>query len=111
MTLQELAQELIQQASGPKHQIVLDDNTLGSTGVDELIRTSLGRSAGNIILQANAAAITPNPPPTGFSFPCLLPASSGDSFLNLISNNCSITFTEPQPNTIEFALEINLFQK
>ncbi len=111
MTLQELAQELIQQASGPKHQIVLDDNTLGSTGVDELIRTSLGRSAGNVILQANAADIPPNPPPTGFSFPCLLPASSNDSFLNLISNNCSITFTEPRPNAIEFALEINLFQK
>ena len=109
MTLKELAQELINQVSGPKHQITLDDSTLGTTGVDELIRSSLGREAGNVILQATAADIPPDPPPTGFSFPCLLPASADDSFLKLLSNNCAITFTQKDSGAIEFYLEVNLF--
>src|ERR1044072_3879286 len=111
MNLTDLAQKLRRQAQRFR-PIFLNDEILEEVGVNELIRSALGRSDGSRVLRASASHIPANPPPRSFSFPCSLPSLATDSFLTLLGNNCVVTFTQPDAQQpIHFFLEINLARR
>jgi hypothetical protein len=93
MTLQEIAQELQQQAA-QNGAVTLNDALLGSgTAFAQLVQTELLRSEGNIILTAAASAIPTNPTGNSFSFAAGIPGTPGNSFLSLLNNAVTATIS------------------
>lgn len=107
MTLQELADRIIQQAAPEPHQVTLNDATLERAGVDALIQQTLLRSAGNILLIVDPDTIPTDPANSGFSITGFLPLEDVDSFLNLKDNSVEVHFVTID-GIIEFQLDINL---
>lgn len=107
MTLQQLADQLRQEASN-NSTVTLDDNLLGSGGAfGQAVIADLLRTAGNIILTANAANIPANPTGSSFSFTAGIPTTPADSFLNL--SNQAVTVTISQVGTIyQVELDVQL---
>src|SRR3954452_19921443 len=90
MTAQQLATLLRAQAAAAPHQVRLDDATLGTNGLDAVVRSDLRRPSGTLVLQVDPGAIpaTPNNP---FSFPATVPAGA-DGFLNLGGRDATVSF-------------------
>ena len=106
-TLQAVTQALITelQTGGT---VTIDDNLLGSgTAFAALVRSSLLRDAGNILLTATAANIPSNPTGSSFTFTAGLPTAAGDSFLNLAGNAATATISGSGP-PFQFSLTIQL---
>jgi hypothetical protein len=110
MILQQLAVQLREQAAAAPHQITLDDETLGTSGINNLIDESLGRKPGNILLKADPANIPGSPGETSFSFPCTTPGAANDTFLNLSNRAAQLTLFKTA-DRIDFTLDIDLTQE
>src|SRR5689334_15874301 len=104
MTSQELASLLIQQSTPAPHQIRLDDQTLGTTGLNALITGNLGRKDCTLIMTADPTTIPPNPPASGFTLSATVP-SGPDGFLSLDGRDASIEFLVG--STINLVLTVN----
>lgn len=105
MTLQEIAEQLRQEASSTG-TVILDDILLGSgQAFRQAVSADLLRTAGNIILSANAANIPANPSGSSFSFSAGIPTIAADSFLNL--SNQAVTVTISQVGTV-FQAEVDI---
>ncbi|HTD57077.1 MAG TPA: DUF6603 domain-containing protein [Silvibacterium sp.] len=109
MTLQQIAQTLRNQASS-SGIVTIDDTLLGSgSAFGDLVKSSLLRTQGNVLLNAKAADI-PDPAGNSLSFPAGIPAQGSDSFLNLA--NQTVTATISQVGSVfQAELEIGLTQK
>ncbi len=104
MNSQQLADLLQQQAAAAPHEIRLNDQILGITGLDALVKADLARADGTLILIVNPATIPADPPATGFTLSANVPGGT-DGFLSLDARDCSIQFLIG--NTIDLILTIN----
>jgi LysM repeat protein len=91
MTAQELARLLAAQAAAAPHHIRLDDATLRTTGLDDLVRNDLRRKDGTLVLVVDPAKIPPDPDPGGFTIGVNVPAGS-DGFLGLDGRDATLRF-------------------
>ncbi|HEY7545039.1 MAG TPA: hypothetical protein VID27_09165, partial [Blastocatellia bacterium] len=108
MTLQQLAALLRQQATPDPHYIRLSDQTLGQTGISDLIKENLLRADGTLLLVVDPSSIPANPPASGFSLNAQTPSNTTDAFLNLLSRDATIDFVANSNNQIDFTLTVNL---
>lgn len=107
MTLQQIADQLRQQAAA-NGQITLDDALLGSDGAfSQSVIRDLLRAAGNIVLTASAADIPANPSGSSFSFSAGIPTTAADSFLYLSNQATTVTITQVGADT-QLELDIQL---
>ncbi len=109
MTLQQLAALLRQQSTPSPHYIRLSDQTLGQSGISDLIKENLLRKDGTLLLVVDPSSIPSNPPATGFSLSGQTPSNKTDTFLNLLTRDVTIDFTSDN-NEIDFIVTINLVE-
>ncbi|MEB3189546.1 MAG: hypothetical protein VKL42_04295, partial [Snowella sp.] len=110
MSLQQLAQNLKQQANtSASHYITLDDHILQRSdgGISQLIKDSLLREQGNIILVIKPDDIPDTPPDTGFELKGITPNTDTDVFLKLKNQSVTLNFVVVN-SKIEFKLTIKL---
>jgi hypothetical protein len=88
---EQLAALLIQQSKLEPHQIELNDATLGTKGLDDLVKTCLGRADGTLWLVVDPSKIEPNPPADGFSLDATV-ATDDHCFLGLGGRVAKIEF-------------------
>lgn len=109
MTLQQIADQLRQQAAAGG-QVTIDDALLGSDGgLSRSVIADLLRAAGNIVLVADAADIPANPTGSSFSFRAGMPTVTADSFLNLLNQAATVTISQVG-DVSQLELEIELTQ-
>jgi LysM repeat protein len=91
MTANDLADLLYSQAVGAPHQLELSDATLGTTGLDDLIKSDLRRDAPLLLIVDPAIIPTKDTPSAGFTIPVNVP-SGADGFLSLDGRDATLQF-------------------
>ncbi|HYN84641.1 MAG TPA: LysM peptidoglycan-binding domain-containing protein [Pyrinomonadaceae bacterium] len=104
MNSQALAQLLLQQSSESPHEIRLNDTTIGTSGLDALVKENLVRADGTVVLVVSPSDIPPSPSPSGFTLAATVPAG-GDSFLSLDGRKAQVEFITG-PDTTDIVLTV-----